>query len=500
MRKIREVLRLKLEAKLSHQQTANALGVSKGLVAKYVGLAAAAHLDWPTILELDEVTLIGRLLAVPDKPAVFVMPDYADVHQALRRKGVTLMLLWEEYRLRHADQTTYGYSQFCEHYRRFARTLKRSMRQTHRAGEKLFIDFAGPTLPLSNGQRAHIFVAALGASSYTFACATPQETTADWLHATAQALQFFGGVPLMIVPDNPKAMITVADRYEPQAHDTALDFARHYKTSILPARPRHPQDKARVESAVQVVERWIMARLRHQVFHRIDELNLAIMPLLTQLNDKPFQKLPGSRASAFVALDAPALAPLPLIPYELATFKTVKVHIDYHIEVDRHRYSVPHALVGQTLEARITRRTIELLHRGQRIASHPRHTQPGGFTTQEAHMPKAHRAHRQWTPQRLIHWGQSIGTATAALISRLLAEHRHPEHGYRASLGLLSLAKRYGNPRLEQACQLAISLGAYRYRIVANILRTGRDQQPIVPVNDWISPEHAHVRGSSYYQ
>lgn len=500
MRKMKDVLRLKLDAKLSHEQIAKVLQLSKGVVTKYVGLAAAAGLDWPTVQTLEEVELERRLLVAPQKLRDHVQPDFARLHRELHRKGMTLMLLWEEYRADYADQQTYGYSQFCENYRRFARQLKRSMRQVHRAGEKLFIDFAGPTIPLTDGGRAHIFVAAMGASSYTFVCATERETMAGWLESTARALTFYGGVPALIVPDNPRALIGDANRYEPRSHDTVLDFARHYGTSFLPARPYHPQDKAKAESAVQIVERWILARLRHQSFATIHAVNAAILPLLKQLNDKPFQKLPGSRASAFAQLDAPALQPLPLLRYELARFKSVKVHMDYHIEVERHRYSVPHALVGQMLEARITHTTVELLHRGHRVASHARNQRVGGFTTDATHMPAAHRAHMEWTPQRLIHWGESIGPATAECVTRLITENKHPEHGYRACLGLLSLAKRYGRPRLEAACTVALQLGACQYRHVRDILANNRDRGASPDSCDWISPEHAHVRGPGYYQ
>ena len=500
MRKIKDVLRLKLDALLSHEQIAGSLGISKGVVAKYIGLAAAAGLTWPEAQACDEITLERRLLANPQRPQAHVQPDYGRTHQELRRKGMTLMLLWEEYRADHAEEQTYSYSQYCDNYRRFTKRLKRSMRQIHRAGEKLFIDFAGPTIALSDGGRAHIFVAALGASSYTFACATPRETMVDWIESTVKALTFFGGVTQLIVPDNPRAMIADPNRYEPRANESVLDFARHYGTSVLPARPYSPQDKAKVESAVQVVERWVMARLRHQHLATVHEVNLAIQPLLQQLNHRPFQKLPGSRASTFAALDAPALLPLPAQRYEMAQFKTVRVHIDYHIEVEGHRYSVPHALVGQALEARITTGTIELLHRGQRVASHVRNHRRGDFSTIAEHMPAAHRAHMEWTPQRLIHWGRDIGLATAAVVTRLLEERKHPEHGYRACLGLLALAKRYGKPRLEAACVLALQIGVCRYRHVRDILANNRDQSQPTAADDWVSPDHAHVRGPTYYQ
>jgi transposase len=501
MRKIRDVLRLKLELHLSHERIAAALGLSKGVVAKYAALAAAAGLDWPAIQTLSETALARRLIQDrASQSSVHARPDYGRIHQELRRKGMTLMLLWQEYVAAHPGQAAYRYSQFCERYRRYSLRLKRSMRQIHRVGEKMFVDYAGPTLELTDGSRAHIFVAALGASSYTFAWATPRETMADWLMGCAKALGFFGGVPQLIVPDNPKAMIANPNRYEPRANETVEDFARHYGTSVLPARPRHPQDKAKVESAVQVVERWILMRLRHQRFACVDDVNEAIEPLLGQLNAKPFQKLPGSRLSVFTAMDAAALQPLPLQPWEWARFKQVRVHIDHHVEIDGHRYSVPNHLVGRALDARITAGTVELLHRGQRVASHPRSAHKGGYSTVAAHLPAAHRAHLQWTPERLIHWGQSIGAATGELVARLLEQQRHPEHGYRACLGLLSLARRYGKERLEAAGLIALELGTARYTHVKAILVNGRDKSASPGAPEWISPAHEHVRGPGYYQ
>lgn len=499
MQRIKDVLRLKLEHHHSHQHIATSLGISKGVVAKYVKLASTVGLYWPQIQDMDETALHSRLMGAPQRASGFVPPDYAYLHQALKRKAMTLMLLWQEHSEQHPDASIHSYSQFCENYRRFAKTLKRSMRQIHRAGEKLFIDYAGPTVALTDGSRAHIFVSALGASGYTFAYATPRETTADWLGATAQALRFYGGVVELIVPDNPKAVIANPDRYEPRANDTVLDFARHYGTSVLPARPRHPQDKAKAESAVQVVERWILMRLRHHKFDAVDEVNEAIAPLLVQLNNKPFQKLPGSRASVFAEIDAPALRPLPMQTWELAVFKTVKVHIDQHIEFEGHRYSVPHALVGVTLEARVTQRTVELLHRGQRVASHMRCGHKGGFTTVPEHLSAAHRAHMQWSPERLIHWGEDIGVATGSLVRRMLQTRQHPEHGYRACLALLSLAKRFGKPRLEAACLIALELGTTKSADVREILVNGRDQVTPSTTSEWVSPVHANVRGPACY-
>lgn len=369
MRKLKDALRLKLLCKQSHQQIANALGIAKGSVTKYCALTATAGLDWPTIDALSETDLERRLVGDVNTRSI-ARPDYARIHQELRRKGVTLMLLWQEYSAQvgceHSAQAplkALRYSQFSQNYRQFAKQLKRSMRQTHRAGEKVFIDYAGPTIALlEHGVevgRANIFVATLGASGYSFCLATPRQTAADWLHGTACALAFFGGVPQLIIPDNPRALVTQANRYEPLLTDSVLDFARHYGCSVLPARAYHPQDKAKVELSVLLVQRWILACLRHQRYATVQEVNDVIAPLLTRLDNKLFQKLPGSRASAFAQIDAPALSPLPTQPWEWASFKTVRIHIASHIEFEGHRYSEPHALVGLALELRITAAVVD---------------------------------------------------------------------------------------------------------------------------------------------
>lgn len=498
---IKDVIRLKWQAQLSHEQIASTLGISKGAVAKYVSLATAAGLDWKTVQGWSEQQLESALLPRASTSQPFVEPDWSSIHRELDRKGMTLMLLWQEYVAAHPHGRTWRYTQFCEHYKAFARTLKRSMRQHRLAGEKLFIDFAGSTVPLVGGDRAQVFVSAMAASSCVFACATPAQRLDDWIACMVRALSFYGGVPQLIVPDNARAVIASPDRYEPRAGDTVLDFARYYGTSVLPARPRTPRDKATAESSVQVVTRWILARLRHHRFDTVAQVDAAIRGLLPNLNDRPFQKLAGSRASVFAELDAPALMPLPAQPYELARFKTIKVHIDYHVEVDAHRYSVPHALVGQSVEARVTRGGVELLLRGQRVAAHARSSRRGGYTTVEAHMPAAHRAHLEWTPQRLIDWGQRIGMATGEVVSRLLQMYKHPEHGYRSCLGMLSLSRRYGETRLEAACERALALGAFRYRHVRDLLASNRDLLPMQASDtEWTSPAHANVRGPGYYQ
>lgn len=457
----------------SQRQIATASGISKAVVAKYLRLASQAGLDWSTIEPLSEVELEHRL--TPSRVhGNRVLPDFGKVHRELTRKGVTLQLLWQEYQADYVDQPTLQYSQFCDRYRRYTKTLKVSMRQVHRAGEKLFVDFAGPTLELGDGTRGHLFVAAMGASHYTYARALSGQTTRDWIRGMTGALHHMRGAPEFIVPDNPRAVVAQPDRYEPRVNDSVLDFARHYDCSVLPARVRKPQDKAVVESAVQVVERWIMARLRHVRLPDLAAANRAIEPLLKALNDRPFQKLEGCRSSVFAQVDAPALRALPALRYEYAEFKSVKVNIDHHVEVDFHRYSAPYTLIGTDLIARVTTSTVELLHRGIRVALHPRKSLPSKFSTKLEHRPPSHKAHLQWTPERMIAWGMSIGLNTGTLVEGLLKRHKLAEHGYRSSLGVIALAKRYGNARLETACALAISIGLYNYRAVRDIVKPRR--------------------------
>ena len=508
MRKIKECLRLKLECGLSNEQVARALGLSKGVVGKYVGRARVRGLDWATLSGLDERGIEAELCPPVSTTRGERAPiDLAWVHRELRRKGVTLQLLWQEYQDGHAGQPTYQYTQFCQRYHDHAASLRRSMRQVHRAGEKLFIDYAGQTVPIVDPDTglvrdAHIFVAVLGASNYTYARATWGETQSDWLQGLTQAFAFIGGVPQLVVPDNPRALIAQPDRYDPEPNLAAQRCAEHYGTAILPARPRHPKDKSKVEVGVQVVERWILARLRHQVFFSLGALNHAIADLLADMNRRPFKKLGGCRRDWFEAIDRPALMALPAQPFEHARYKPCRVNIDYHVEVDGHYYSVPHALVRKQVEARITEHTVELLHGGQRVASHTRSLAKGRHTTVAAHMPAAHRAHLEWTPNRFLRWSGDIGPSTQALVAHLLTDRPHPEMGYRSCLGLLSLARQYGHPRLEAACARALAIGSRTRKSVLSILRGGLDQQPLPtasPQSDWISPDHDNLRGPAYY-
>ena len=508
MRQIRQALRLHLEAGLSYAQVARALGLGKGTVGKFMLLARAAGVDWAVAQTLSDEQLEARLYrpAVP-RSSRQLEPDYAWVHQELKRPGVTLQLLWEEYQrgLADAGSQAYKYTSFCIKYRAWAAALKRSMRQTHVAGERLFVDYAGQTVPVIDAasgeiRRAQVFVAVLGASNYTYACATATQNSADWVGSIIGALEFIGGVPRLIVPDQTRALIARPDRYEPAVNRLVEELCDHYDVAVLPARPAHPRDKPKVEVAVQVVERWILARLRHRRFFSLAELNAAIAELLADLNRRAFKKLPGCRASAFETLDRPQLRALPATRMAIARFKRARVNIDYHVELDGHYYSVPHRLVRAEVELRITGTTVEVLAGHQRVAVHAYSSRRGAHTTVAEHMPASHRAHREWTPQRLIAWGEHIGAATAAVV-RWQMEHRpHPEQGYRACLGLQRLARQFGAARLEAACARAMSIRSPTYRSVNSILAAGldRNQMPAAPAQSAL-PLHDNVRGPDYY-
>src|SRR5262247_1642003 len=360
------------------------------------------------------------------------------------------------------------------------------MRQSHRAGEKLFVDYAEQGIPVINSHSGEvhevaIFIAVLGASNYTYAEATWSQSLPDWIGSHVRTFAALGGVPQVVVPDNLKAAVSWPHRYEPTLNRTYAELAQHDGVAIVPARAARPRDKAKVEVGVQVVERWILARLRHHTFFSLLELNTAIAALLPALNIRPFKKLPGSRQSVFEALDRPALRPLPAQPYEYAEWKLVRVNIDYHVEVEGHYYSVPYALVKQQLEVRLSAQVVEIFHKGKRVASHQRSPLKGRHSTVAVHMPKAHQSYAEWTPQRLILWAAKTGEATAQVVETILASRPHPQQGFRACLGIMRLGKSYGDERLEAACQRALTLGACSYKSLESILKHGLDRRPLPP-------------------
>jgi transposase len=508
MRKIQEILRLKYESGLSRRAIASALNIGYGTVANYLSRAKAADINWPLAADMDERTL-GRLLFPSQRgPRRFSEPDHATIHLELKQKGVTLLLLWQEYRQRHPEDG-YSYAQFCHRYRVWRDQQKRSMRQTHLAGEKLFVDYCGPTLDVMNPdtgevRTAQVFVAVLGASNYTFATASWSQNQVDWINAHVQAFTFLGGVPEVIVPDNLKSAVIKTHRYEPDLNPAYQQMARYYQTAIVPARPYKPKDKAKAEVGVQIVERWIMARLRHQTFFTLASLNQAIAGLLKELNLRAFKKLPGCRQSLFEQIDQPALRPLPEHAYQYVDVKQARVHIDYHIEYDKHYYSVPHHLVKQAVEVHASSTAIVIYAQGKRVASHVRSLRPAGHTTCTEHMPHRHRAMSEWSPQRFMSWAGDIGAATQTVVERLLKQKRHQEQNYRSILALLSLAKKYDRTRLNLACERALLINSPTRTSIESILKKGLDQveleHPATPEQDDLFLEdHENVRGENYY-
>jgi transposase len=505
MRKIKDVLRLKYEANLSCRQIAASLKLSVGVISKYTQAAETAGLSWPLPAGLDDSALAVRLFPPAMVVRDHVMPDCAYLHQELKRKGVTLMLLWEEYLASCAGQP-YQYAQFCVYYRQYRSRLKLSMRQTHKVGEKLFVDYSGDGIPIVDTHTgeirlAQIFVAVLGASGYTFAEATMSQKLPDWIGSHVRAFEFFGCVPEIVVPDNLKSAVTKPCFYEPELNATYADMAQHYGMAIIPARPYKPRDKAMVELGVLLVQRWITARLRRHTFFSLHQLNQLIAELLQGLNDRPFQKNKTEcRRSQFDSLDRPAMKPLPAQAYEYTEWLKARVNIDYHIEVAQHYYSVPFQLAKTQLDVRLTGSVVEVLHKGQRVASHARSPLVWKHTTVTEHMPKSHQKHLEWTPQRLLNWGERIGPATCSIIRRLLEDKPHPEMGYRSCLGVFSLARRYGEDRLEAACSRALTIGSLKRKTVQSILEAGLDRHAdLFPVSDTPLPAHENVRGSDYY-
>ncbi len=507
MRKIRDVLRLTLCEGLSQRQVGRSLGVPATTVAEYVMRAKTAQLSWPLPVGLNDDALETLLFPVVAKTGeARPMPDWARVHLELRRKHVTLMLLWEEYRELHPDG--YGYTQFCEHYRRFAKRVDVVMRFGHRAGERMFVDFAGSTISLFDESRHHVigeaevFVSVLGASSLIYAEATKSQELIYWIAAHDHAFAYYGGVPELVVSDNLASGVTKANRYEPRVNATYLEMAEHYGCAILPTRPRRPRDKAKVETSVLVVSRWILAALRDERFTSIAEANVAIARLIERVNNRPFKVLDGSRRSVFEQLERHALRPLPAQPYDFATWKRAKVGLGYHVEAaERHYYSVPYRLAGEVVDVRLGSSSVEFFHRGQRVAAHPRSFQRFGYTTDPSHMPDAHRRYLEWTPERIVNWATKTGPATAELVQKVMAERPHPEQGFRSCIGIIRLGQSYGGDRLEAACARALAIHSHTYTSVSSILKRGLDQKTLttqVPVRS--HPHHEFVRGANYYQ
>lgn len=506
MRQIREILRLKHERGLANRAIARACGIGATSVSDYLHRAKLAELDWPLPEGLDDRELEGRMFppfAASQLPRT--MPELAHLHEEMKRPGVTLQLLWIEYRKDHA--AGYQYSQFCEIYRRWVRLLTPTMRQSHRAGEKLFVDFSGKRPSVidprtGESKPVELFVGVLGASSYTYAEALASQQLPHWIAAHVRMFDYIGGSTEILVPDNLKSGVTTPCRYEPLPNRTYGEMAQHYGAVVIPTRPYRPRDKAKVEVAVQVVQRWILARLRNRTFFSLEDLNIAIRELLVELNDRPMKHLGASRRELYERLDRPALKPLPSSRFEMSEWKDCRANIDYHIAFDHNSYSVSYQLRDEKLVVRATITTVEIFHGLRRIASHMRLHGRGGFSTLLEHMPRSHQAHAEWTPSRIIDWAGKAGAATGRLVAGIMNNRPHPEQGFKASLGIIRLARRHGNERVEAACARAERLHSYSYKTVNNILAARQEALPLEEPEEPTStpPAHENIRGAGYYQ
>jgi transposase len=508
MRQAREIIRLKFSGGVPTREIARRLGVAASTVRETLKRFASAGLVWPAPEGMSDADLETALYLVRGTKRghrLHAEPDWPTIQRELKRKHVTLLIVWDEYIA--ANPGGYSYSRFCELYRGFESKLSPTMRQTHVAGERLFVDYAGDGVPVvidrltGELRKAQIFVAVLGASSFTFAHASWTQTLPDWIDAHVRAIETIGGVPHLLVPDNTKTAVIKACFYDPQVNRTYAEMAAHYGAAILPARPRKPRDKAKVEQAVLIVERWLLGRLRHHTFYSLAEVNAAIADLMTHLNEaRPIRRLGVTRRQLLEEVDRPALKSLPVEPYEFHEWRTCRVGIDYHVEIAAHYYSVPHRFARAEVDARMTARTIEIFLKGERIAAHMRVSGNHGHTTVPEHMPSSHRRYAGWTIERIRQDARLIGPATAALCELIFEARPHPEQGFRACLGIVRLARSFGTERLETAADRAIEIGARTYGSVKSILDNNLDRRPAQKrATDGTPILHSNIRGPRYY-
>ena len=508
MRQAREIIRLKFSGSLTMREIARRLGLAPSTVRETLKRLESAGLIWPLPDGMSESDLEAALYANRRSKRGHrrhAEPDWPTVHRELKRKHVTLLIVWDEYIA--ATPGGYSYSQFCELYRGFESKLSVTMRQTHAAGERLFVDYAGDGVPVvidrltGELRKAQIFVAVLGASSFTFAHAGWTQSLVDWIDAHMHAFEAIGGVPHLLVPDNTKTAVIKACLYDPQVNRTYAEMAAHYGAAILPARPRRPRDKAKVEQALLIVERWLLGRLRHRTFYSLAQVNAAIAELMTHLNEeRPIRRLGVTRRRLLEEIDRPALKPLPIDAYVFCEWRRCRVGVDYHVDAGSHYYSVPYRFARAEVDVRLTARTVEIFLKGERIAAHMRMSGNRKHTTVAEHMPSSHRRYAGWSMERIRADARLIGPATASLCELILEQRPHPEQGFRACLGIVRLAGPYGAERLEGAAERAIDIGARTYGSIKSILDNNLDRRPAQKrATDGTPILHANIRGSRYY-
>jgi len=504
MRKISEILRQRHALNQSYRDIASSLGVSISTISDYLRRAKAAGIGWPLPEAMDEKKLFNQLfLPAKTDEKKRADADWEYIHQERRKKGMTLLLLWREYREQHPDG--FCYSQFCRYYERYAKTLSPVMHQCHKAGEKSFVDYAGLVMEwidIATGEihTAQVFVGCLGASQYIFCEATATQQLPDWITSHIHMFEYFGGVTEILVPDNLKSGVTKAHRYDPDVNPNYQEMSEHYGVAIVPARAAMPKDKAKVENAVGIVERQIMAPLRHHTFTSLAEINAALRKGMEKINHQPFQKMKTSRYALFQELDKPALKPLPPARYQYAEWKKAKVHMDYHVAFDDHFYSVPYQYLRQTIEIRATNKTVECILSQKRIASHPRSYKKYRYTTLEEHMPKSHQAQAKYSLNFILENAKKVGDKTTSFVEHMLAARAFPQQAYRACYGLLRLSNRFGADRLEKACSKGLLSGADRYQHIETMLKNQLEEVPLSDNTPTETILHENIRGAEYYQ
>lgn len=499
---VREVFRLKWAENKSNRFIGKALNVSKSTVGTYLARAARAKINCLNQIDSLNDEELKKIIFPHKEVEVHPKLDFEKIHKELKRKHVTLMLLWQEEL--EDNPNLYSYNHFCLLYRKWRGEQKISMKQTHKAGEKAFIDYAGTTVPIHNKKtgevnEAQIFVEVLGASDYAYVEATWTQSTRDFLRSNINACEYFGGVAEIWVPDNLKSAVSIASRYEPEINQSYRQLAEHYGVAVIPARAYRPKDKAKVENGVLNVSRWILARLRDQKFFSLDELNESIWNLLEDYNDKKMQGLSQSRKMLFEDIEKSALKALPMKKFELACWKKAKANIDYHIVLEKCFYSVPYKLRGKELQVRYTDSCVEVFYQSKRVASHRRLFKEKSTSTIKEHMPAGHREYSDWSPSRIINWARRIGPFCALVCQKIMEDREHPELGFRSCLGIIRLEKKYSKERLENACKRALKIGGLTYKSISSILTKGLDHQELEESSE-MEIKHENIRGSDYYQ
>ena len=507
MKKVREIMRLHEQSGLSRRQISQSLNISRPVVSDYIAKVTISGLSYKDIENMPDETLLELLQKNKTKDERYekLQSQFPHLTKELKRVGVTRYLLWEEYMQENPEG--YSYSQFCYHFQIWRNMSEVTMHMDHKAGDKLFVDFAGKKLEITNRatgkkQEVEAFIAILGASQLIYVEASMSQKKEEWIRLNENALRYIGGVPRAIVPDCLKSAVTKTDRYEPDINPEYFDFARHYSVTILPARPAKPKDKSLAEGAVRISYSWIYAKLRDRIFFSLEELNVAILEQLELLNARTMQRPGVSRIELFESIEKTELQPLPQQRYEIKKHKTLTVQFNYHIYLsdDCHYYSVPYRYKGRKVAVLFTERALEVYSGNIRIALHLRNKRRNGYTTQREHMPEFHKWKDNWDPEKLMNWATTKGGDVASVVATVLASRQHPEQSYKTCMGILSLGKIYGDLRLNKACKRALYYDNYTYKVIKNILFNNMDQLD-EDSNNTIGtlPEHENIRGRNYY-